>query len=209
MKFLHLSDLHLGKRVHAFSMLEDQRVILEQIAQMARAQCVDAVVIAGDIYDKSIPPGEAVGLFDSFFTSLCAAGISVLAISGNHDSGERLNFGQTLLARQGVYLAGTFGETMESVELCDADGCRVQFHLLPWLRPMSCASGCGWRRAHSNTRYRRRWRQQIGMTVHGMYCLRMRLSRQAVRCRSSRNRKSSRLAGWMQSMRRCLTALIM
>ena len=143
MKFLHLSDLHLGKRVHAFSMLEDQRFVLEQIAQMAQTQCVDAVVIAGDIYDKSIPPGEAVGLFDSFFTSLCAQGISVLAISGNHDSGERLNFGQTLLARQGVYLAGTFGEVMESVKLCDADGCTVQFHLLPWLRPMELRERLG------------------------------------------------------------------
>lgn len=143
MKFLHLSDLHLGKRVHAFSMLEDQRFVLEQIAQMARAQRVDAVVIAGDIYDKSIPPAEAVGLFDSFFTSLRAEGIPVLAIGGNHDSGERLNFGQTLLARQGVYLAGTFGEVLESVELCDADGCRVQFHLLPWLRPMELRERMG------------------------------------------------------------------
>ncbi len=136
MKFLHLSDLHLGKRVHGFSMLDDQRFVLEQIAQLARARRVDAVVIAGDIYDKSIPPAEAVGLFDSFFTSLCAEGIAVLAIGGNHDSGERLNFGQELLARQGVHLCGTFGSALPSVVLCDADGCRVQFHLLPWLRPM-------------------------------------------------------------------------
>lgn len=135
MKFLHLSDLHLGKRVHGFSMLEDQRFVLEQIVQMAKQQRADAVVIAGDIYDKSIPPAEAVGLFDSFFTSLGAAGIPVLAISGNHDAGDRLNFGQRLLARQGVHLSGTFDRCVQAVTLRDADGCAVQFHLLPWLRP--------------------------------------------------------------------------
>ncbi|HBI64014.1 MAG TPA: exonuclease sbcCD subunit D, partial [Clostridiales bacterium] len=135
MKFLHLSDLHLGKRVHGFSMLEDQRFVLEQIVQMAKQQRADAVVIAGDIYDKSIPPAEAVGLFDSFFTSLGAAGIPVLAISGNHDAGDRLNFGQRLLARQGVHLSGTFDGCVQAVTLRDADGCAVQFHLLPWLRP--------------------------------------------------------------------------
>lgn len=143
MKFLHLGDLHLGKRVHGFAMLEDQRFVLEQIVRMARKHAVDAVVIAGDVYDKSVPPGEAVGLFDSFFTLLCDEHIQVLVISGNHDSGERLNFGQTLLARQGVHLCGTFGETLESVILCDAEGCRVQFHLLPWLHPMELRERLG------------------------------------------------------------------
>lgn len=136
MKFLHLGDLHLGKRVYGYSMLEDQRVILGQIVQMASEQQVDAVVIAGDIYDKAVPPGEAVSLFDSFFTALCAQEIAVLAISGNHDSGERLDFGRTLLAQQGMHLAGSFDGVLQSVTLCDATGCRVQFHLLPWLHPM-------------------------------------------------------------------------
>ncbi|MCD8356801.1 MAG: exonuclease SbcCD subunit D [Clostridia bacterium] len=136
MKFLHLGDLHLGKRVYGYSMIEDQRVVLEQIVQMAREQQVDAVLIAGDIYDKTVPSGEAVSLFDSFFTALCAEKITVLAISGNHDSGERLDFGRTLLAQQGMHLAGTFDSEVEAVTLCDADGCQVQFHLLPWLRPM-------------------------------------------------------------------------
>lgn len=135
MKFLHLGDLHLGKRVHGFSMLEDQRAVLGQIIQMATARQVDAVVIAGDIYDKTIPPGEAVGLFDSFFTSLCRAGIHVLAVSGNHDSGQRLNFGQTLLADSGLTLTGTFDGAVKTVTLDDACG-GVQFALVPWLRPM-------------------------------------------------------------------------
>lgn len=142
MKFLHLGDLHLGKRVNGFSMLEDQRFVLGQIAQMAAVQQVDAVVIAGDIYDKSIPPSEAVSLFDSFFTSLCAVGIKVLAISGNHDSGERLNFGQTLLEREGMYLAGTFDGSVRTVPLRDGSG-TVQFHLLPWLRPMELRERMG------------------------------------------------------------------
>ncbi len=143
MKFLHLGDLHLGKRVNGFSMLEDQRFVLEQIVQMAAARQVDAVVIAGDIYDKTIPPSEAVGLFDSFFTSLCAQGIQVLAISGNHDSGERLNFGQTLLERGGMYLAGTFDGCVKTVTLSETDGVPVQFHLLPWLRPMELREKMG------------------------------------------------------------------
>lgn len=136
MKFLHLSDLHLGKRVYGYSMLDDQRVILEQIIGIATQQQVDAVLIAGDIYDKTVPPAEAVQLFDWFFTTLCRQQIIVLAISGNHDSGERLNFGHMLLAKQGMHLAGTYDNVLESVTLCDSDGCQVQFHLLPWLRPI-------------------------------------------------------------------------
>lgn len=136
MKFLHLSDLHLGKRVYGYSMLDDQRVILEQMIQLAKQQQVDAVLIAGDIYDKTVPPSEAVRLFDWFFTVLCREQITVLAISGNHDSGDRLNFGRTLLAQQGMHLAGTYDNILETVTLCDEDGCQVQFHLLPWLRPM-------------------------------------------------------------------------
>lgn len=135
MKFLHLGDLHLGKRVHGFSMLNDQKFALKQIVRMAVANRVDAVVIAGDIYDKTIPSGEAVGLFDSFFTKLCQAGICVLAVSGNHDSGERLNFGTKLLEQSGFTLVGTFDGTVKTVSMQDEYG-EVQFHLLPWIRPM-------------------------------------------------------------------------
>lgn len=136
MKFLHLGDLHLGKRVYGYSMLDDQRFVLEQVIGMAAQHQVDAVVLAGDIYDKTVPSGEAVSLFDWFFTQLCERHITVLAVSGNHDSGERLNFGRTLLSQQGMHLAGTFDGTVASVTLTDEQNCRVQFHLLPWLRPM-------------------------------------------------------------------------
>ena len=98
MKLLHLSDLHIGKRVNGFSMLEDQRHILGQIAQLALAKGVHGVLIAGDLYDKPVPPAEAVGLLDEFFTDLAQAGIPVFAISGNHDSPERLRFGTRLMA---------------------------------------------------------------------------------------------------------------
>lgn len=136
MKFLHLGDLHLGKRVYGYSMLDDQRFALEQVVRMAAQNRVDAVVIAGDIYDKTVPSGEAVSLFDWFFTQLCERNITVLAVSGNHDSGERLDFGRTLLSQQGMHLVGTLEETVASITLTDKQNCRVQFHLLPWLRPM-------------------------------------------------------------------------
>lgn len=136
MKFLHLGDLHLGKRVYGYSMLDDQRFALEQVVRMVAQNRVDAVVIAGDIYDKTVPSGEAVSLFDWFFTQLCERNITVLAVSGNHDSGERLDFGKTLLSQQGMHLIGTFNGTVASVTLTDREQCRVQFHLLPWLRPM-------------------------------------------------------------------------
>ena len=136
MKFLHLGDLHLGKRVYGYSMLDDQRFALEQVVRMAAQHQADAVVIAGDIYDKTVPSGEAVSLFDWFFTQLCERNITVLAVSGNHDSGERLDFGKTLLSQQGMHLIGTFDGTVASVTLTDREQCRVQFHLLPWLRPM-------------------------------------------------------------------------
>lgn len=136
MKFLHLGDLHLGKRVYGYSMLDDQRFVLEQVIGMAIENQVDAVVLAGDIYDKTVPSGEAVSLFDSFFTQLCEQNITVLAVSGNHDSGERLDFGRTLLSQQGMHLVGTLEETVASITLTDKRNCRVQFHLLPWLRPM-------------------------------------------------------------------------
>lgn len=136
MKFLHLGDLHLGKRVYGYSMLDDQRFALEQVVRMAAQHQADAVVIAGDIYDKTVPSGEAVSLFDWFFTQLCERNITVLAVSGNHDSGERLDFGRTLLSQQGMHLVGTLEETVASITLTDKQNCRVQFHLLPWLRPM-------------------------------------------------------------------------
>ena len=109
MKLLHLSDLHIGKRVNECSMLEDQRYILEQIAQLAIERKVDGVLLAGDLYDKPVPPAEAVILLDTFFTALSQAGIPVFAISGNHDSPERLSFGARLLTGTGIYLRSIRG----------------------------------------------------------------------------------------------------
>lgn len=106
MKFLHTSDLHIGKIVNEFSMLEDQKYILNQIQNIAVDEGVDAVVIAGDVYDRSIPPTEAVQLLDNFLTRLLQAGIKVLMISGNHDSAERVAFADRILEHQGLYIAG-------------------------------------------------------------------------------------------------------
>ena len=108
MRFLHLADLHLGKRVNGFDMLEDQRFILEQVLALCQEHGVEAVVLAGDIYDAPVPPAAACTLLDWFLTQLAARRIPVLAIAGNHDSAERLDFAAGLLAGQGVYLAGRF-----------------------------------------------------------------------------------------------------
>ena len=105
MKFLHLADLHLGKRVNGFDMLEDQRYILEEILALCDRHGVEAVVLAGDIYDAPVPPAAACTLLDWFLTRLAARKIPVLAVSGNHDSAERLDFAAGLLAGQGVHLA--------------------------------------------------------------------------------------------------------
>lgn len=141
MKFLHISDLHIGKVVNDFSMLEDQKFILEQIVGIAGTNRVNAIVIAGDIYDRAIPSGEAVMLFDQFLTKLSEQKISVLLISGNHDSPERLSFGKELLGKQGVYIAGMREDDPVTVEfrepVFDSSGKEIitQFVLLPFLKP--------------------------------------------------------------------------
>lgn len=129
MKLMHLSDLHLGKRVNGFSMIEDQRHVLEQILAMAGEERPDAALLCGDIYDKTVPSAEAVELFDDFLSRL--AGITtVYVISGNHDSAERLAFGGRLLAASRVYVSPVYDGTVTAVE---QDG--VVFHLLPFLKP--------------------------------------------------------------------------
>lgn len=134
MKFLHIADLHIGKVVNDFSMLEDQKFILEQIAGMAKANQVSMVVIAGDVYDRAIPPAEAVTLFDEFLTRLTEEGIQVAMISGNHDSPERLCFGKTLLDKQGVHIAGMQKESLTRVRFKEPEG-ETEFILLPFLKP--------------------------------------------------------------------------
>lgn len=134
MRFLHVADLHIGKIVNDFSMLEDQKFILEQIAGMAKANQADAVVIAGDIYDRAIPPGEAVTLLDAFLNELTGLDIQVLMISGNHDSPERISFGGNLLGKQGVHIAGMQKDELTKVVI-EKEGDSAEFLLLPFVKP--------------------------------------------------------------------------
>ncbi|MBS7225049.1 MAG: exonuclease SbcCD subunit D [Clostridiaceae bacterium] len=134
MKFLHLADLHLGKRICERSMLGEQEYILQQILDIAAERQVRAVLIAGDVYDRPVPPPEAVALFDWFLTGLGQAGVACLVIPGNHDSDERLAFGAHLLSGAGVHFAPVFDGALHTVTLEDA-ACCVHFTLLPFLRP--------------------------------------------------------------------------
>lgn len=134
MKFVHLSDLHLGKRVNEYSMLEDQNYILEQIIRVIDAEKPCAVLIAGDVYDKSVPSAEAVSLFDEFLTRLSDRGVTVFAISGNHDSPERMAFGAHLLSQSGVYVSPVWDGQVRPISLEDEHG-TVNVYLLPFLKP--------------------------------------------------------------------------
>ena len=134
MKLMHLSDLHLGKLVNGFSMLEDQKYILAQIIDLAREEKPDGVLIAGDVYDKRVPAAEAVGLLDGFLTELAQIA-QVFLISGNHDSAERLAFGGRLMRLAGVHVSPVYDGTVHTVELADEFG-PVRVHLLPFLKPV-------------------------------------------------------------------------
>lgn len=134
MKFLHLADLHIGKRVNEFNMLEDQKFILERILKITDEVKPDTVLIAGDLYDRSVPVGEAVSLLDDFLTELAGRKIPVFAISGNHDSPERLEFGSRIMCKNGVHIAGTFDGFMPQTSLSDEFG-QVNIYLLPFLKP--------------------------------------------------------------------------
>lgn len=131
---MHLSDLHLGKRVYEFSMYEDQKYILKQILEIAGEQKADAVLISGDVYDKPIPPAEAVQLFDDFLTALSDRKVPVYVISGNHDSAERLSFGARLMTQSSVFMSAAFHGTVQKYSLQDEYG-TVNFYLLPFLKP--------------------------------------------------------------------------
>ena len=134
MKFVHLSDLHIGKRVNEFSMAEDQEYILGQILSVIDAEKPDGVLIAGDIYDKSVPATEAVTMFDEFLVGLSRRGVKTFVISGNHDSAERLAFGGRLMRSHGVYLAPAYAGRAESVVLRDEYG-EAEVFLLPFVKP--------------------------------------------------------------------------
>lgn len=134
MRFLHTADLHIGKRIFETSMLEDQKYILDRILEIARREAVDAVLIAGDVYDRAVPNTEAVALLDEFLTAFSEDGIPVIMISGNHDSPERVAFADRILEKQGLYIAGSCREGLKCVELQDAWG-PVTFVCMPFVKP--------------------------------------------------------------------------
>ena len=135
MKFIHLSDLHLGKRVHYFSMVEDQRIILEQILEIVDDEQPDAVLIAGDVYDRTIPSAEAIGLLDDFLVALSKREIPVLLISGNHDSPDRLTFAARLMEKSKVHIAPVYNGNTAHVTFHDEYGA-VTVWMLPFLKPV-------------------------------------------------------------------------
>ena len=138
MKLFHLSDLHLGKRVNEFSMAEDQRYILGQILTLADRERPDGVLLAGDIYDKPVPSGEAVLLLDWFLTELAERKYPVCIVSGNHDSAERLAFGARLMNARGIFLSQAYEGQVEKIGFEDAHG-PVTIHLLPFISLLQCA----------------------------------------------------------------------
>lgn len=135
MKFIHISDLHLGKRVKNFSMIEEQEDILEQILGIVLEEQPDAVLIAGDVYDKPIPSGEAMELFDDFLVKLCRSNTKVFVISGNHDSPERIAFASRLLEYNGIYLSPVYRGEVTPIVLTDAFG-PVHIYLMPFVKPV-------------------------------------------------------------------------
>lgn len=133
MKFIHLGDLHLGKTLHEFDLIEDQKYILDRILELADTDSVDGVLIAGDVYDKAIPSEAATRLLDYFLVELSKRGIRVFLVSGNHDSDDRLNFGRTFFASKQVYISSVFDGTLHKESLADADTV-VDVYMLPFVK---------------------------------------------------------------------------
>lgn len=135
MKFIHLSDLHIGKRVNEYSMLEDQEYILNQIINIIDEQKPKGVIIAGDVYDKSVPSAEAVALFDDFLVKLSKRNLEVFVISGNHDSPERIAFGGRLMEASKIYMSPVYDGGLSSVTLEDEYG-KINVWMLPFVKPV-------------------------------------------------------------------------
>lgn len=131
MKFLHISDLHIGKRVKGFSLLEDQVFILNQILDVAKEENVDGIIIAGDIYDISTPSNEAINCFDKFISDIHELGISCFSVSGNHDSVYRVAFGSDIMAKENIYFAKKYDGKIEPIALDN----KTNIWLLPFIRP--------------------------------------------------------------------------
>ncbi|MCI5679485.1 MAG: exonuclease SbcCD subunit D [Bacteroidales bacterium] len=134
MKFFHISDLHLGKRVYEFSMLEEQKELLRTILQKVEEEKPDALLITGDVYDKPVPPVEAVRLLDDFLTELSARDLHTYLIAGNHDSAQRLEFGKDIFGKNNIHIAGNISAKMEHFTVKDAFG-PVDIWLLPFFKP--------------------------------------------------------------------------
>nr|WP_288796601.1 exonuclease SbcCD subunit D [uncultured Mogibacterium sp.] len=134
MKLMHLADLHLGKRVNGFSMMEDQEYILNRILEIMEEEQPDGLLIAGDVYDKTIPPAEAVRLMDDFLTAVAAKHVPVFLISGNHDSAERVAFGHQLMQGSGIWISPVYDGIIRHHTLEDRWG-EVNIYLIPFLRP--------------------------------------------------------------------------
>ena len=135
MKIMHLSDLHLGKRVNEFSMIEDQTYILNEIINIIDEQKPKVIILAGDIYDKPIPPAEAVELFDDFLYKLSKRNLYVFIISGNHDSAERIAFGSRLFDKSGIYLSPVYNGKILPISVDDECG-NINFYMLPFIKPV-------------------------------------------------------------------------
>ncbi|MDR0461331.1 MAG: exonuclease SbcCD subunit D [Nitrososphaerota archaeon] len=136
MKFLHLSDLHIGKIVHGFSMIEEQKHVFQQIIKHIQSEKIYTVVIAGDIYDQTIPKNEAIRVFDDFLTELAHNNITVLLIAGNHDSPDRISYANRLLTDKQLFLCGSFSGSLQKVTLTDEYG-DINFWLLPFIKPLT------------------------------------------------------------------------
>lgn len=133
MKFMHLADLHIGKNVNSYDMIEDQAYILDEILNISDINNVNTIIISGDIYDKKQPSEKAVSLFDNFLTKCSTKGKTVIAISGNHDSDERLNFGSRIFSNNKLYITGLYSGEVPFVKLEDEYG-PIYFHMLPYIK---------------------------------------------------------------------------
>ena len=134
MKIMHLSDLHIGKKVNEYSMLQDQEYILKEILRIIDNEKVETVIIAGDVYDRSLPPNEALELFDEFLYQLSSRNVNVFVISGNHDSPERISYGGRMMTENKIFLSPVYDGNVKPISLNDDYG-EVNFYLLPFIRP--------------------------------------------------------------------------
>ena len=135
MKLFHLADLHIGKRLNEFSLIEDQRYVLDEILEMMDEERPDVLIIAGDVYDKTMPSAEAVVVFDDFLWGVAERGVATLIVSGNHDSAERLSFGSRIMKSSNIHISRSYRPDSTPIVLEDDHGA-ISFHLLPFVKPV-------------------------------------------------------------------------